>query len=44
VKLTRKASAALREKGSLRARISVRLIPPGGVAGVASRRAKLKAP
>jgi hypothetical protein len=44
VKLTKKASDALRAKGKLKAKISVRLETPGGTPAVASRTAKLKPP
>jgi hypothetical protein len=44
VKLTRKASDALRAKGKLKVKISVSVSPPGGPAAVASRTAKLKPP
>ena len=44
VKLTRGASDALRDKGKLKVKISVKLAPPGGDAAIASRVAKLKPP
>jgi hypothetical protein len=44
VKLTRKASDALRAKGKLKVKISVKLAAPGTTAAVASRTAKLKPP
>jgi hypothetical protein len=44
VKLTKKASDALRDKGKLKVKISVKLSPPGGATAVASRTAKLKPP
>jgi hypothetical protein len=44
VKLTRKASNALRSKGKLKAKISVSLAAAGGTPAVASRTAKLKPP
>lgn len=44
VKLTRKASDALRAKGMLKVRILVKLAAPGTTPAVASRTAKLKPP
>jgi hypothetical protein len=44
VKLTRKASDALRARGKLKVKISVDLSLPGATAAVASRTAKLKPP
>jgi uncharacterized membrane protein len=44
VKLTRRASDALRSKGKLKVKISVKLTPPGGTAAIASRKAKIKPP
>lgn len=44
VKLTAKASNALRSAGALKVTISVSLSAPGGTPAVASRRAKLKPP
>jgi hypothetical protein len=44
VKLTRKASNALRSKGKLKAKIAVSLTAAGGTPAVASRTAKLKPP
>jgi hypothetical protein len=44
VKLSGKGSDALREAGKLRAKIKVRLAVKGGLAAVATRTAKLKAP
>jgi Concanavalin A-like lectin/glucanases superfamily len=44
IKLTKKASKALRNKGKLKATISVSLSADGGNPAIASRTAKLKAP
>lgn len=44
VKLTEKASDALRSRGKLKAKIKVKLSPPNGPPAVASRTAKLKPP